>query len=205
MKDNPKTVLYDYKYDCIDNSDVYTLDENPCNAKFFTERPADWLRGSISYYNGLYTKGELKHKPQIKTTRSGQQLRVCGENEQECHISIFAYETGVVMIQGCDCDMPHIKTLLTDSDTANIQDCTADRSHIESSIADVSIDTPSKSSFSARKFLMAASLKISTLSRRHHKRKNQQMILANLETRVLAAPWQILKVYQVWMTTVHMI
>ena len=112
----------------------------------------------------------FKHKPQIKATRSGQQLRVCGENEQECQISIFAYKTGVVMIQGCDCDewehkdMPHIKTLLTDSDTTNIQDCTADRSYIESSIADVSIDrpTPSKSSFSARKFLMAASLKISS-------------------------------------------
>ena len=59
MKDNPETVLYDYKYDCIDNSDVYTLDENPCNSNFFTERPADWLRGCISYYNGLYTKGEL--------------------------------------------------------------------------------------------------------------------------------------------------
>ena len=168
MKDNPETVLYDYKYDCIDKSDVYTLDENPCNANFFTERPADWLRGCISYYNGLYTKGELKHKPQIKATRSGQQLRVCGENEQECQISIFVYKTGVVTIQGCDCDewehkdMLHIKTLLIDSDTANIQDCTADRSHIESSIADVSIDTPSKSSFSARKFPMAASLKISS-------------------------------------------
>ena len=99
MKDNPETVLYDYKYDCIDNSDVYTPDENPCNAILFTERPADWLRGCISYYNGLYTKGELKHKPQIKATRSGQQLRVCGENEQECQISIFAYKTGVVMIQ----------------------------------------------------------------------------------------------------------
>ena len=127
---------------------MYTLDENPCNAKFFTERPADWLRGCISYYNGLYTKGELKHKPQIKATRSGQQLRVCGENEQECQISIFAYKTGVVMIQECDCDewehkdMLHINTLLTDSGTANIQDCTADRSHIESAITDVSIDTP---------------------------------------------------------------
>ena len=126
MKDNPETVLYDYKYNCINNSDVYTLDKNPCNAHFFTERPADWLRGSISYYNGLYTKGELKHKPQIEATRSGQQLPICGENEQECQISIFVYKTGVVMIQGCDCDewehkdMPHIKTLLTDSETANI-------------------------------------------------------------------------------------
>ena len=39
MKDNPETVLYDYKYDCIDNSDVYTLDENPCNAIFFHGTP----------------------------------------------------------------------------------------------------------------------------------------------------------------------
>ena len=56
MKENPETVIYDYKYDCHDDSEVYTLDDNPCNAKFFTDRPADWLRGSITYYNGLYDK-----------------------------------------------------------------------------------------------------------------------------------------------------
>ena len=41
-------------------------------------------RGSITYYNGLYDKDQLKHKPQVKTTRRGQQVRICSENECDC-------------------------------------------------------------------------------------------------------------------------
>ena len=189
MKENPETVIYDYKYDCHDDSEVYTLDDNPCNAKFFTDRPADWLRGSITYYSGLYDKDQLKHKPQVKTTRRGQQVRICGENEQECQISMFLYNTGIVMIQGCDCDewehrdMPQIKTLLSDSNNAsiNIQNCTRDTSYIESSsVADISTDSLSKSSFSARKLLLAASLKISSFINKTPLNKKSSDISTNV-------------------------
>ena len=84
MQDKPESVLYDFKYECLDKSEVLSLDDSPCNAKFWTTRPADWLHASIRHYNKMHHDGILTHKPSIKSGKRGEQLRIYGETEQEC-------------------------------------------------------------------------------------------------------------------------
>ena len=124
MQEKTESVVHDYKYECLDKSGVLSLDDTLCDVKCWTNRPADWFRASIKYYTNLYDDGALTHKPSIKLSKRGDQLRIYGETDQECHISIFIYKTGVVLIQGSGCgewenrDMSHIKSLLHEDDSS---------------------------------------------------------------------------------------
>ena len=103
IQEKPENVVYDYKYECLDKSGVLSLDDTPCDVNFWTNRPADWFRTSIKYYTNPYDDGALTRKPSIKSSKRGDQLRIYGETDQECHISIFIYKTVVVLIQGFGC------------------------------------------------------------------------------------------------------
>ena len=79
--------------------------------------------------------------------------------------SAFIYKTGVVLIQGSGCgewenrDISHIKSLLPEDDTPHFS---ISNSCEPSPIKVVHHDTPSKSGFSARSFLLAATSRISS-------------------------------------------
>ena len=38
MQEKPESVVYDYKYECLDKSGVLSLDDIPCDVKFWTNR-----------------------------------------------------------------------------------------------------------------------------------------------------------------------
>ena len=54
MQEKTESVVYDYKYACLDKSGVLSLEDTLCDVKFWTNRPADWFRASIKYYTNLY-------------------------------------------------------------------------------------------------------------------------------------------------------
>ena len=89
MQEKTESVVYDYKYVCLDKSGVLSLDDTPCDVKFWTNRPADWFRASIKYYTNLYDDGALTHKPSIKLSKRGDHLRIYGEtymSHQHIHL-----------------------------------------------------------------------------------------------------------------------
>ena len=86
MRDNPEKVIYDYKYEALDNSGVLSLNEP------WTDRPDLWLNAGNTYYMHLYDKNIIKSKPSIKADRYGQQLKVNGEGDIECYISVYCIQ-----------------------------------------------------------------------------------------------------------------
>ena len=71
MRKRPETIFYDYKYDC-DTTDVIAMDDEPSNAKFWTESPDTWFKSSLTYYNRQYDTGILKNKPEVRFPAKGQ-------------------------------------------------------------------------------------------------------------------------------------
>ena len=47
MRKQPETIFYAYKYDS-DTTDVIAMDDEPTNAKFWTESPDTWFKSSLT-------------------------------------------------------------------------------------------------------------------------------------------------------------
>ena len=119
MHSRPETIFYDYKYEC-DNSDILAMNDEPANAKFWTERPDAWFRASYQHYNQLYENSDIKKKPEVRFPGNGQigkQILIPDNNDPDegCYLTLFFYNTGVILIQGRGCgkwehtDMVEIK------------------------------------------------------------------------------------------------
>ena len=135
MRKRPETIFYDYKYDC-DTTDVIAMDDEPTNAKFWTESPDTWFKSSLTYYNRQYDTGILKNKPEVRFPARGQigkQIIVPDNRnpDEDCYVTLFFYKTGVIVIQGRGCgeweekDMMDIKYVVRtiNKSTASLDSC----------------------------------------------------------------------------------
>ena len=63
MREQSETVVYDYKYDNVDNTEVLTLDDEPRDAKFWTFRPHAWSKACMQHYSHLHAIKTIKNPP----------------------------------------------------------------------------------------------------------------------------------------------
>ena len=98
-------VVIDYKYVDLEGSGIFTVEGEPTNAKFYTERPVLWKNALLQYHMGLYQQNIHSQMPTFRPSENGDQLLVRGNyphGSSEYLVTVFVYTSGVVLIQGRD-------------------------------------------------------------------------------------------------------
>ena len=67
IKSNPEQIFLDTKYEDVDASGILTLDNEPTNAKFYTDRLLLWKDATLNYYMDLHERGVHQHRPKWQT------------------------------------------------------------------------------------------------------------------------------------------